>query len=174
MDYIWPILSLVLLNAVWLVSIVAGLPGTWLMVGSAVLVQWWRHAPYFSAGTLVTVVVLAGLGEVFEFATRHGRGPSGRAGRGMGRLAPWGGGVVGALSGNTPHPDPLLIGTLIGACPGSGWRCDPDGDSGWHANGCERPGPVLALGWGASWARSSNLAIGVIIWVILAIAAFWP
>ncbi len=68
MDILWPIL-LVVINLAWLVSIVAGLPGTWLMIASAVLLQWWRDATYFSAGTLIAVTVLAAAGEAFELLT---------------------------------------------------------------------------------------------------------
>ena len=82
MLYLWSIL-LILLNALWLVLVVFGLPGNWLIVISACLFAWWRAEDnIFSIYTLIAVVALAVLGELIEFfagaggAKRAGAGPS--------------------------------------------------------------------------------------------------
>ncbi len=67
-------IGLCVLNAVWLVLTAAGLPGTWLMVGTTLLLAWLHQpaagaAPLFSHGVLIAIVALAALGEVLEIAT---------------------------------------------------------------------------------------------------------
>ncbi len=169
MDYIWPIL-LILLNTAWLVSIVAGLPGTWLMVGSAVLVQW-RHAHYFNTGTLVAVAVLAGLGEVFEFATGM-VGATRAGGTRYGAIGALAGAMIGALVATFLIPIPL-VGTLIGACLGAaGGTILMETQAGMPAEASVRAG--IGAGVGRFVGTVIKLAIGVIIWAALAIAAFWP
>ena len=41
MVYVWATL-LVLLNTIWLATVIAGLPGTWLMVVCTALLAWWK------------------------------------------------------------------------------------------------------------------------------------
>jgi uncharacterized protein len=170
MDYVWPIL-LVLVNAAWLVSIIAGLPGTWLMIGSAILLQWLRPVECFSIGTLVVVAVLAGLGELFELAT----GVVGAKAAGSTRHGAVGGllgGLVGALVGTFVIPIPL-IGTLIGACLGAaGGTILLEARAGMPTHASVRAG--VGAGVGRLLGTVIKLAFGVVIWVILAIAAFWP
>ena len=170
MDYIWPIL-LILLNAAWLASIVAGLPGTWLMIGSAVLLQWWRHTPYFSTGTLVAVVVLAGLAEVFEFATGM-VGAKRAGGTRQGAIGALAGGVVGALLATFLIPIPL-IGILTGTCLGAaGGTILVETWAGMPPEASVRAG--IGAGAGRFFGTVAKLLIGVIIWIAIAIAALWP
>ena len=170
MDYIWPIL-LVLVNAAWLVSIVAGLPGTWLMIGSAILLQWLRHVEYFGTPTLVAVAVLAGLGELFELATGV-VGAKAAGGTRYGAVGALLGGLIGALVGTFVIPIPL-VGTLIGACLGAaGGTILLEARAGMPTQASVRAG--IGAGIGRLLGTVIKLAIGVIIWVILAIAAFWP
>ena len=170
MDYIWPIL-LIVVNAAWLVSIVAGLPGTWLMIGSGILLQWLRHVEYFSIATLVVVTALAGLGELFEFATGVvGAKAAGGTRHGVGGALI--GGFVGALVATFVIPLPL-VGTLIGACLGAaGGTILLEARAGMPTQASVRAG--IGAGIGRLLGTVIKLAIGVIIWVILAIAAFWP
>jgi len=67
MHYLLLIL-LILLNVVWLVLVIFGLPGNWLIVISTCLFAWWRWEDgVFSIYTLIAIVTLAVLGELFEF-----------------------------------------------------------------------------------------------------------
>ncbi len=170
MDHMWPIV-LVLLNTVWLVAILPGLPGTWLMIGSAVLLQWWRHEPYFSVATLVAVAVLAGLGEVFEFITGM-VGAQRAGGTRFGAVGALAGGLVGALLATFLIPIPL-IGTLIGACLGAaGGTILMEVRGGMPADASVRVG--VGAGVGRLVGTLIKIIIGAIIWVILAVAVFVP
>jgi uncharacterized protein YqgC (DUF456 family) len=170
MDYIWPIL-LTLVNAAWLVSIIAGLPGTWLMVGSAILLQWLRGVEYFSIATLVVVTVLAGVGELFEFATGVA-GAKAAGGTRHGAAGALLGGLVGAIVGTFVISIPL-VGTLIGACLGAAsGTILLEARAGMPTQASVRAG--VGAGIGRLLGTVMKLAIGVIIWLILAIAAFWP
>ena len=101
MPYVWAVL-LCIVNAVWFVTIIPGLPGTWLMIGSTVFVAlWWRGGTgpgepgMFNIWTLVAILAIAGIAELVEFlagvagskrAGGRGRGAVGAAGRaGWGR-----------------------------------------------------------------------------------------
>ncbi len=170
MDHLWPVL-LILLNTAWLASIVAGLPGTWLMVASAVLLQWWRGAAYFSTGTLVAVAVLAGLGEVFELvAGVVGVRQAGGSRRGAaGAMV---GGVIGAIAGTLVIPVPF-VGTLIGACLGAaGGTMLVEAGTGMPAEATLRAG--IGAGVGRLVGTVIKLGVGAVIWTVIAVAAFWP
>ena len=70
MLYFWLIL-LILLNAVWLVLVLFGLPGNWLIVTSTSLFAWWRWEDgVYSIYTLIVIVVLAGLGELLGITVK--------------------------------------------------------------------------------------------------------
>jgi uncharacterized protein YqgC (DUF456 family) len=105
------ILILVMFGA--LVLIPLGLPGTWVMVGAALLFN------YFVPGaigtmTIVGTLVLALLGELLEFslAARYSRAYGGSRRAGWGAIV---GGFVGALVG-VPVP---VVGPVIGAFLGA-------------------------------------------------------
>ena len=177
MAYLWATL-LILLNTVWLTTVVLGLPGTWLIVASTVLLAWW-HWPepaggqtgMFSIATLVAIVVIAALAELAEIlAGIAGSKKSG--GTRWGSLGAIVGGVLGAIAGTVMIPIPLL-GSLVGACGGAAivaWGFELAGGKRVHESA--RIG--LGAGVGTFWGRMAKLAAGVIIWLIVAVAAFWP
>jgi hypothetical protein len=170
MDYSWAIL-LTLLNAIWLFSIAVGLPGTWLMIGSAILLQWGRQVEYFSVGTLVTVVVLAAIGELLEFATGV-VGATAAGGTRRGAVGALIGGLIGGVVGTFALPVPL-IGTLVGACLGAaGGTILLEVKAGMPTQASVRAG--IGAGIGRLLGTVIKLVIGVVIWLILAIAVFWP
>lgn len=170
MDYIGAIF-LSLLNAVWLFSIAVGLPGTWLMIGSAILLQWGRQVSYFSPATLIGVVTLAAVAELLEFAT----GVVGAAAAGGTRRGAAGalvGGLLGGLVGTFAIPVPL-IGSLIGACLGAaGGTILLEVRAGMPTQASLRAG--LGAGIGRLVGTVIKLTIGAIVWLILTVAAFWP
>ena len=175
MIYLWAAL-LVLLNTLWLATVVVGLPGTWLMVVSTALVAWWQRGDaaagdqgMFSIATLVVIIVLAALAEVVEFLT--GVVGSKRAGgTRWGSVGALVGGVIGAIVA-TPLIPPLgsLIGACAGACAGA-WGLELAGGRKMK----ESVDVGVGAGVGTLVGRVAKLIAGVAIWVIVAVAAFWP
>ena len=177
MDYLWATL-LVLVNAVWWFLNLLVLPGNTLMVLSAGLVTWVTWDPgkgwnqqMFSIYTLVAVFVLAILGEVLEFF-------SGVAGAKAAGGSAWGkfGAILGAIVGAIVCTFLILIpilGSLIGACGGAFL-----GAYLLELAGGKKTKPSLKSATGAGVGRLTGtlikLILGVVIWVIIAVAAFWP
>lgn len=93
------------------------LPGTWFILGVAVLIHW-LWLPYFNPWVLWTCAGLAVLGEVADIATsavgssRVGGGRSGAIGSIVG-------GIVGAVAGSIFIPIPV-VGTILGGVLGAG------------------------------------------------------
>jgi hypothetical protein len=163
---------LILVNLLCLMLVLFGLPGNWMMVLSTSLFAWWtwdRHV--FSAWTLIAVAVLAAVGELIEFfgglVGARKAGASWRA-----SLAGILGALVGALAGTIMLPVPV-IGTIVGACLGVGLAV-------WVVETSRGEHPELSFrravgaGMGEFIGILSKLAVGVVIWLTIAIAAFWP
>lgn len=171
MLYLWLIL-LILLNAVWLVLVIFGLPGNWLIMISTCLFAWWRWDDnVFSIYTLIAIVVLAVLGELFEFfGGIHGAKRAGASW--YGSIAAIAGAVAGAILGTFMIPV-LFLGTVLGACIGAGlatWSLE-------LSRGRKMEESVrcaVGAGLGEFFGITSKLVIGIIIWFTVAIAAFWP
>jgi uncharacterized protein YqgC (DUF456 family) len=99
MLYVW-LIVLVVINIVWLLLILFGLPGNWLVVLSTCLFAWWRwEDSVFSIYTLVAIAVLASLGELFELlGGMHGAKRAGASRRGS--FAALAGAIAGAILGH--------------------------------------------------------------------------
>lgn len=162
---------LTLLNLAFWLSILLGLPGTWLMVLVPALVEWWQPGTYlFGWGVLVVCAGLAALGEVFEFVL--GAAGSRKAG-GSKRAAALAiaGGFVGGIVGTGVIPVPV-VGTLVGACLGA-FAGSLLGDL-WAG----RPlAQGLRAGRGAAsgrlWGTVAKFAIGGVIFAAITVAAFF-
>jgi uncharacterized protein YqgC (DUF456 family) len=177
MIYLWASL-LILLNTIWLATVVAGLPGTWLMVVCTALLAWWKwedpatgQAGMFSLATLVTILALATVGEIAEFLTGVvGSQKAGGTRRGaVGALI---GCLVGAVVGSILIPMPIL-GSLVGACGGAclgAWGFELSGGR----NLLESARSGFGAGVGTFAGRVVKLIVGIAIWLIVAVAAFWP
>ena len=163
---------LVLLNLVWLMLVLFGLPGNWLMVLSTSLFAWWTwDRGVFSGWTLIAIAALAALGELIEFlgglVGARRAGASWRA-----SLAGILGALIGALGGTIMLPMPV-VGTIVGACLGVGMAV-------WLVETSRGEHPDLSLrravgaGMGELIGILSKFAVGVVIWLTIAIAAFWP
>lgn len=172
MNLVWAIV-LTLVNLVWLATNVFSLPGNWLMVASAAVLAaltWGRHG-MFSPWTLGACVLLAGLGEIVDLGAAMMGAKRGGAGRG----GAWGallGGVLGAIAGTVLIPIPIL-GSLIGLCGGAtagAFLLELGG--GRTSRQSMRAG--LGAGVGGLLGKVAKIGIGIVIWIILAIAAFWP
>lgn len=106
------LLALVLFGCLMLIPL--GLPGTWLMVGAALVYPWLSGDPSIGLWTIIGTAVLALTAELVEF------GLAGRYARKYGgsRRAEWGaiiGGLAGAFMG-VPVP---IVGPVIGAFIGA-------------------------------------------------------
>jgi len=170
MLYLWSTM-LILLNSVWLVLVVFGLPGNWLIVISTCLFAWWRWADgVFSIYTLLAITVLAVLGELVEFLA--GAGGAKRAGASWrGSIGALIGAVTGAVLGTFLLPIPFL-GTLIGACVGAGlgaWVLEFAG--GRQMQDSVRHG--IGAGIGEFLGITTKFILGILIWLIVTVAAFW-
>jgi len=163
---------LALLNAVWLVLVLFGLPGNWLIVISTWLFAWWQwDEGVFSIYTLVAIVVLAVVGELFEFF--GGMRGAKRAGASWpGSIAALAGAIMGAIIGTFLIPM-LLLGTLLGACIGAAlgaWALE-------FSRGKKMEQSVryaVGAGLGEFLGITSKFALGIVIWFIVFVAAFWP
>ena len=171
MLYFWSIL-LILLNSLWLILVFFALPGNWLIVISACLFAWWLPEDnIFSIYTLVLITALAILGEVAEFFGSFA-GAKKTGASFLGSIAAIVGAVTGAIAGTFIIPVPLL-GTVIGACAGAGlatWSVELL--KGRHHVHSIRSG--FGAGFGELIGIVSKFAIGCLIWLIVAIAVFWP
>jgi uncharacterized protein YqgC (DUF456 family) len=107
-------LLLVLACVAGLALIPVGLPGTWLMIGAALVYDWLVPATAFGVWTLGGVVALALVAEVLEFtvAKRYTEQSGGSSRAGWGAML---GGLVGAFAG-VPVP---VVGSVIGAFAGA-------------------------------------------------------
>ena len=162
---------LILLNAVWLLLVFFGLPGNWLIVASTCLFAWWRWEDgFFSIYTLTAIVVIAILGELFEFfGGMHGAKKAGASWQSS--IAAIAGAIAGAVIGTFLIPI-LLFGTILGACIGAGlatWSLE-------LSRGRKMDESVrcaVSAGLGELFGITMKVIAGIIIWLIVAVAAFW-
>jgi len=167
---------LTILNAVWLLLVIVGLPGTWLMVAGTLLVAWWRWdaiggQPMFTVPVLVTIVVLALAGEALELLTGM-VGSKAAGGSKRGAIGALIGALVGAIVGTVFIPLPV-VGSLLGTCGGAAigaWAMELSGGRAMHAS--------VKSGMGAGVGRLAGtvakLVIGLMIWIVVAVASYWP
>ncbi|MFO8005653.1 DUF456 domain-containing protein [Thioalkalivibrio sp.] len=160
---------LTLFNLVFWVSILFGLPGTWLMILAAGATDWWlADNAMFGWPVLLTAIALATLGEILEFFL----GAAGsRAAGGSRRAATLAivGGIVGAIAG-TAFPIPLLgtligasLGAFIGSLLGDLWAGRPI----FHSVEAGRGAAA-----GRFWGTVAKMVVGAAIVVLLGAAAF--
>jgi uncharacterized protein YqgC (DUF456 family) len=171
MVYFWLIL-LLLLNLCWWVLVFFYLPGNWLIILSTAAFAWWRWDDgVFSIWTLVFITVLGIIGEIIEFFSGMAGAKSAGAGW-KGAFAAILGAIIGAIVGTMVIPIPFL-GTLLGAAGGAGlatWLIEHSG--GKKANESVRSG--VGAGLGVFLGTGAKVVIGALIWLIVAVAAFWP
>ncbi len=163
-------LGLVGANAVWLLMTVIALPGNWLMVLTTAGVAWWQRG-MFSIWTLVAITALAVLGELIEFfAGAFGVRRAGGSLRGS--AGALGGAILGGLVGIVALPIPIF-GPLLGACIGAAVGATAMEVS---AGRPQQEATRLGVSAGVSLLIGTvlKLGVGVAIWIIVAIAAFWP
>lgn len=162
-------LVVLLLGPVFLATILLGLPGTWMLLGTAALCEWLTDAQLFDTYTLAVAVGLALCGEgweLFASATRAKQAGASRAGA----LGAFFGGVVGAIVGTFAIPVPL-IGTLAGGGIGAFMVATLVEESrGRESMEAVRIG--RAAGIGHVLGLVGKLALGACVWVLLAVTVF--
>jgi hypothetical protein len=171
MMIVWTVL-LLLVNLVWLATVLFALPGNWLMIVTTAVFAWWqRDSQVFGIHTLVAITVLAVIGEIVEFL--GGFGGARRAGaRWQGAAGAICGAVIGGIFGTFLIPIPIL-GTLLGACGGAGLGTFLLEAAGGRAmDHAFRSG--VGAGAGVLLGTTAKFVIGVVIYAIIAVAAFWP
>lgn len=168
MVYVYAVV-LTLVSLLCWIGILFGLPGTWLMLLFAVLLKWWQPDQFMVSWTVLGVAVgLAALGEVVEFVL-GAAGSRRTGGSTRGAVLALIGSIVGGLMG-TALPVPL-VGSLLGACLGA-FAGALLGNL-WVGRTLFQS---FAAGRGAAigqfWGMLVKLAIGAIMVLMLAIAAF--
>ncbi len=163
------VVALTVLNLVFWVAILFNLPGTWLMIFCAALLEWWTPTQaVFGPMVLIGATTLAVIGEILEFVL-GAKGARQAGGSKRGAVFAIVGGIVGAIFG-TALPIPIL-GTLIGASAGA-FAGSVVGDR-WAGHSLEQS---MISGRGAAvgrfWGTIAKLAIGGTIVAILAAAPF--
>ena len=164
----WKLL-LIIVNTMWLGLVFFALPGNWLMIATTCLFAWWAwDERVFSISTLVFVTVLAIIGEIIEFFA--GMGGARKAGStwkaAFGAIA---GTIIGGIVGTFTIPIPL-IGTLLGACIGAGLATlIIEINTGKDFDHSFRTG--VGAGIGVFIGTGSKILIGILIWLIITIAA---
>ncbi len=168
MMIVWLIL-LVVLNLFWLFLVAFGIPGNWLMLLSVLVFTWLVEGQVaFDSIILWVVGGLALAGEIIEIV-------AGVRGAKKGGAKKWGsigallGSFVGAIVGTSIFP---LIGTLIGIGVGAFLGAVLlETITGRKLKESTKAG--ASAGVGQVIGTSTKLFIGVVIWLVIAIAAFW-
>lgn len=97
-------------------AVLLTLPGTWLMVLMAMLLNLTMDTNPFSWWTIGIAIVLAGLGELLELLA-GGAGAKAKGASKRAIVASVAGGIVGAILGTAILP---IIGTIVGSALGAG------------------------------------------------------
>ena len=153
-----------------------GLPGTWLIIGLAALIDLvelsWRDGgePIFGIWAFVIAIVIASIAEVVEFVAGAAGAKAGGATR-RGTFGALVGGFAGGIVGTFLIPIPL-IGTLIGAALGAagGALVGELSRGGVKLRETVRPATGVAAGRIAGTVLKLGFAVAILIQ--LSIAAF--
>jgi uncharacterized protein YqgC (DUF456 family) len=168
-----------LIGLVCVGSVVVGLPGAWIMLAIAVVIELAdgaylddRGPDTFGWWPIALCAILAAVGELFEFiAGALGAKTAGSSRRGMiGALV---GGIAGAILGVALPPP--VIGSLIGAVAGT----FAGAIVGELANGRESTvraamRPATGATIGRIVGTLSKVPLAAVIWLVLTIGALWP
>lgn len=162
-----------------LMLVVIGMPGTWLMIGLAALLEF-AHYFWADAGdpwmiplwVFIVVILVAGLGELLELvAGAFGAKKGGASKKGMiGALI---GGILGALVGTFAIPIPL-VGSLVGAVLGCATGAIL-GELNHNPNSklADTIKPAAGAVAGRILGTLAKLPCAIVVWAMLSSAAFW-
>ncbi len=168
-----------LLGAVCVLLVVLQLPGSWIMLALAVIVEaidsLYLSDPAITFGwwALGVSLAAAAVGELVELlASAAGAKRGGATHRGViGAII---GGIVGGIAITFMLPIPI-VGTLIGAVVGSFTGAivgEVTGPTPMTVRGSMKPAIGASIGRIAG--TFAKLACAIVIWVVLSVSAFWP
>ena len=162
----------VLLNTLWGVLLLVGLPGAWLMIVTAGVAEWLTpEFEMFDTSTLIIAVCLAALGEILELvASSQGAKRAGASRKGaIGALV---GGLLGALLGTFMIPIPV-VGSLMGGALGAfGGSALAEREGGKETRDALKVGRGAALGHLTGMAAKIATTAGV--WLTLLLGCIVP
>lgn len=164
-----------LLGAVCVLLVVAALPGTWILIAAAIVIDlidrlWLAPGDplTFHPLTILACIAVAAFGELLEFLlSAAGAKRFGASGRGM--LGSVVGGVLGALVGSLVFP---IVGTIIGAAVGTAAGAVVGELSTGERALKETAMPATGAVLGRLLGTLAKLPIALAVWTTLAIAAF--
>jgi uncharacterized protein len=170
----------VLLGGLCVASIILSLPGAWIMLAIALVIELCDQF-YLPAGDAQTwewwlLGVCAGLvllSEVIEFAAGAAGAKAGGAGR-RGMVGALVGGIAGAIALTPLIPIPV-VGTLIGAIIGTFMGAvigEVSGEKAKTVRGSVKP--AIGATIGRVVGTFSKIGIAIVVWLVLSITAFWP
>jgi len=177
--FIVVVLLFVLIGIVSIVGIIFGVPGTWVILITALIIELsdglWRDPDAaggsFTLWVFIGCVVLALLGEAAElFSGMYGAKRGGSTRRGM-----WGalfGGIIGAVAGTFMLPVPL-VGSLVGSVAGTfaGAMIMELGNPELRTSGAVRPAIGATLGRLAG--TIIKIPVGITVLVVLTVDLLW-
>ncbi len=157
--------------------VVAGLPGTWVLIAAAILIDCldWMWLPpgaplTFHPLTLIAAILVGLVGEALEFAlAAAGAKRFGASRRGM--IGAVIGGVAGALAGTALIWIPI-VGTFIGALAGTAAGAIIGETSDGKKTMREAAQPAIGAVIGRVLGTLAKLPVAVIVLAILAVAVF--
>lgn len=157
--------------------VVAGLPGTWLLIAAAIAIDCldWLWLPpgsplTFHPLTIIAAILVALVGEALEFAlSAAGAKRFGASKRGM--LGSVIGGMVGALAGTLLIWIPV-VGTLVGALVGTAAGAIIGETSDGKKTMRDATQPAIGAVIGRVLGTLAKLPIAVVVWIIFAVAVF--
>jgi uncharacterized protein YqgC (DUF456 family) len=173
-----------LLGAACTVLVVVQLPGAWILLGIAGLIEWLdRHylpegdQQTFGWWVLGTCLALLTIGEIVEFVA----GAAGAKKGGSSRRGMWGaliGGILGAFVFMPLFSIVPLVGTLFGALLGAVLGTFVGAIIG-EMTGKEATikgsmKPAIGASIGRIIGTTGKVGITIAVWLTLSIAAFWP
>ena len=164
-------------GALCVLLVVAGIPGTWILIAAAVLIDgfdWlWlpEGSPFtFHPITILVAVALGAVGEALEFGLAAlGAKRFGASKRGM--ISAIVGGMVGGLVATFAIPIPIVgtllgaaIGTALGAIIGETWNGE--------RTLAQSAKPALGAVIGRVLGTLAKLPVALSVWLLLAVTAF--
>ena len=167
MVYFWLII-LIILNTMFMIMVPFALPGNWLMLIATTLFAWiFAEHNIFSFYTLLILLFLAIIGEIFEFL--GGAGGAKKSGaRILSSIAAILGAIIGSIVGTFMIPIPVL-GTVLGSCLGAGLAA-------WTMEIITGPTKnhikiAKAAALGQLIGTTSKSIVAIIIWLTITLAA---
>lgn len=166
-----------LFGAGCLVLVLVGLPGVWIMIATACLIELLdgiylseESQPTFGWAWILVAIGLAGVGELLEFlASALGAKSAGSSTRGMvGAII---GGILGIFIFAVPIP---VVGIVIGAVIGTFVGATMGELTADKATLRGSIKPATGATVGRILGTVGKLGVGVAVWLMLSVLAFWP